>query len=331
MKKANFTFSFGIILSLVFLIENCCTAQDYFPFPLEEATWVNLNTTYYFDHYGMVNYKVPRSSKIFTNNMDTIINSNSYKQLEAQFCITGDISSYYIGAMRYSNGQVFFIPRDSISEFTAYDFTLDAGDTTEMIVLTSLPPIQSEWLEFRTEKHVISYIDTIVVNNSERRVFHTDGYQYIEGIGSRSGFLGELSHNISQYFVDLGCMSTQGYINYDFSWSAWFGSGGDVNTKEVPGTCACNLSLDLEEISKESETFEIYPNPTFGKISINNLTSAKISSVHVSNVFGQTTNFIPDSNNHSSIEIDIEGTRGVYFIEVLLENGNRFTKKIVKE
>ena len=88
-------------------------------------------------------------------------------------------------------------------------------------------------------------------------------------------------------------------------------------------------TVGISEINNGKPSLVIYPNPTDGKLKIDNK-ELKIKSIEIFNTIGQPLLSIP-SIMSPEIEIDISHlTDGLYFLRIKTENGI-ITKKLIKE
>jgi len=167
-----------ILLALAFLKANTQTYQ-YVPFPTGNAIW---SENYYYSGEKSEQYE-----KFAINGEDTIINSIVYKKLflfhTSQFY---NDSAICIGGIREVNKKIFYYG-DSVhmlkpmitynncngNEILLYDFSLNIGDT-----------INEEC--FNGFSTVITDIDTLLIGNKLRKVFHfnTPFFNWVEGIGN---------------------------------------------------------------------------------------------------------------------------------------------------
>jgi len=167
-----------ILLALAFLKANTQTYQ-YVPFPTGNAIW---SENYYYSGEKSEQYE-----KFAINGEDTIINSIVYKKLflfhTSQFY---NDSAICIGGIREVNKKIFYYG-DSVhmlkpmitynncngNEILLYDFSLNIGDT-----------INEEC--FNGFSTVITDIDTLLIGNKLRKVFHFNipFFNWVEGIGN---------------------------------------------------------------------------------------------------------------------------------------------------
>lgn len=302
----------SILLCVLALLMTFLVAQEgmaqYHPFPIENGIWMNNHSDYYVDENFQAIITSSFDYKYCANGIDTIINSITYKQVD--YCST----SGFHGAWRYDNGQVYFVPKDSLNEFLLYDFTLNAGNTVE-IILQGGP---GQGGGFQIYETYISYVDTVIVNGTPRRRLFTEGYDWIEGIGCTTGLFMEPWINVSNYFRSLVCMSTNDTLHYH---------NGILEIGE-PGVC--DFTVSVEDPDLYLENVEVFPNPTSGKVFIRMNGEVQSGNAILTNALGQKlANY--SFTGADQFEIEIQGNAGLYFLEILTANGEKSVLKILKQ
>ena len=295
---------FSLIVLFTFLNVNLSSAQ-YHSFPIEDGRWVNKERTYYLDMNNFPVYTTTWIDKYCASGSDTMINTTSYKQID--FC-TAQNSNYH-GALRYNSGQVYFVPRDSLNEFLLYDFTLNIGESVDVIFQNSSGNNPS----YSMATTVINNIDTITVNGTPRRRLYTEGYEWIEGIGCVSGLFMEPWINVSNYFRELLCMSKSDTTHYN---------GGPLITG-TPGVC--ELTLNTIELDQNNNYISIYPNPTSDRINVQ--TEKEIQKIEAYNLMGKLVFKQTVNSNHTHFNVS-HLSKGIYIIHIGFEEGI-VTKKVV--
>jgi len=103
--------------------------------------------------------------------------------------------------------------------------------------------------------------------------------------------------------------------------SSLINSNVTVNCSGTIGTVGINNLLDNNQIN-------IYPNPTEGKILIQNLMQASNNSIVIRNILGET--ILTSDNKNSLVSLDLSHLEnGIYFIEVSSSKGIRIEKVIL--
>ena len=78
----------------------------------------------------------------------------------------------------------------------------------------------------------------------------------------------------------------------------------------------------------QNNQIKIYPNPTKGRIFIQNLIKTTNNSIIIKNILGET--ILTSKSRKSLVSLDISQLEnGVYFIEIYNNNGNRIEKVIL--
>ncbi len=113
------------IILLAFITVNLQgITQSYLPFPDSNATWIMENG----DGFGGNDY----TDLVLANYKDdTLINSLEYIKITNRH-YSGE--GHYAGAFRNGEpGKTYYVPGNSINEYTLFDFTANAGDTVENV------------------------------------------------------------------------------------------------------------------------------------------------------------------------------------------------------
>lgn len=96
--------------------------------------------------------------------------------------------------------------------------------------------------------------------------------------------------------------------------------------------CFNYLDIGLEETNFLSNAISIYPNPNKGSVTIDlHEKQSYVSNVtiRIRNIYGQLIDEI-ESVNQSVIDIKIKGPKGVYLLEIEVNNSQIFTRKVTK-
>jgi len=274
----------------------------YHPFPTDSAIWVNrlghYNPPGIFDPYYVItiDYYDPYTYYCM-NSSDTTIGSFVYSKLDS-------CGGPYQGALRDDNGKIYFIPADSVNELLVYDFTLNNGDPVSTYYKTS----NNSFTEYTT---VVGPVDSVLINGSYRKRMQIEAAYWVEGIGNTSGLFRESWPNVSNYVIDLVCMSENNTALYPSA------SGG-----------ACSFSLGIEE-TKPGLSGTIYPNPSAGNYQIS-VPGVSEYSVEITDVLGKTVFHSKIKNNVAELDLS-DKQNGIYFVRISDSKGNSVTKKILKQ
>lgn len=118
-------FTLFIFLLLPFL-KNTVQAQEYFPFPQDNAVWYSVYS-YPWPHPPYIYYV----TYVYISNGDTIINGMEYSKFYSHSASDTRNKLVYSGAYRVveDSSRVYFFERSETHERLAYDFSLLPGDT----------------------------------------------------------------------------------------------------------------------------------------------------------------------------------------------------------
>lgn len=205
----------------------------------------------------------------------------------------------YHGAYRTENRKVYFVPKDSTNQYLLYDFSVEVGDT--------IPQVYFEYFNggsmFLTD-YVIDYIDTIIINGNPHKRINNN---WVEGIGNLQGFLLEPYFNVSQYLVELSCMSIDNALYYP-----------------MQGTDPCPMDLGVSDaiLSK----IAISPNPTSDKLIIEGINDS--AEINVINAQGKIVDFRRLSTHELAVS---DLVTGVYFVQVTQNKQSAIVKFVKKD
>jgi hypothetical protein len=296
-----------IVLIITFLyLSNISFAQTYLSFPDSAVTWVNAQYDWVWlgGGTGSPTKVLNHVDNYCMSGKDTTINAIQYSKLN--FC-----GGNYKGGIRDQNGKVYYVPKDSTTEFLLYDFTLNQGD--EVTYYMESPFSNTMMLD----KATVGRVDTTQIDGINRRRISLGAGKWIEGIGNTMGLFSEVSDNVSLYARELYCMSLNNNILIE---------NMQVLANSKAGSCPLNVSIK-EEI-RDDLNLSVYPNPSTGAFTVllnNNYADYTIS---VSNMLGEV--LIKEKNNSNKIEIDLSGNpQGIYFIS-FANDKNIITQKIIK-
>jgi hypothetical protein len=224
---------------------------------------------------------------------DTLIANNSYKK------VIRCPEQVYHGAYRSENRKVYFVPKDSTNQYLLYDFSVEVGDT--------IPQVYFEYFYggsmFLTD-YVIDYIDTIIMNGNPHKRINNN---WVEGIGNLQGFLLEPYFNISQYRVELSCMSIDNAMYYPM---------------QNADPCPMDLGVSDDLLSK----LVISPNPTSDKLIIEGINDS--AEINVINAQGKTVDFRRLSTHELAVT---DLVAGIYFVQVTQNKQSAMVKFVKKD
>ena len=289
------------LLILGISLINLAFCQDYYPFPDTNAIW----NSKYDGYYGSFKER-------FGLYGDTTINNQVYKKvyrIEDDSTLNLNNMTYYAAIRENTSKQIFVKLTDFDEDILIYDFSLNIGDT----VISNSP---YGYLNY--DICVIADIDSIEVeNNQYRKRFKINDWEldyWIEGIGSIDGLFHPIMEYIIGTYSDLLCLKDNDTAVY-------------INNPECD-KCFCTLYTPIEELAKNTECINIYPNPTTANIHIDFEFKKGLSTIRLINSNGnliesRITNLFP-------IQLNIENLpKGIYLIQLNTEK-EIFTKKFIK-
>jgi hypothetical protein len=274
----------------------------FFPFVLEaqstsfpDSNVVFVNSFYQELPFGQIGwpYQLMEVTNFCVDGSDTLIANDTFKK------VIKCPEQVYHGAYRSENRKVYFVPKDSTNQFLLYDFSVEVGDT--------IPQVYFEYFYgdgmFLTD-YVIYHIDTIFVNGNPHKRINDN---WVEGIGNLQGFLLEPFFNISQYRVELTCMSIE-------------------NTVYFPMQDLTPCPLDLAVSDAVLPKVAISPNPTSDKLIIEGINDA--AEINVINAQGKTVDFRRLSTHELAVS---DLVAGVYFVQVTQNKQSAIVKFVKKD
>jgi len=303
MKTIALPFSFILLLySLSFRM----AAQNYMPIPDSNAFWCE----YTFIWEGWEPTVIP----VYTFTVgDTIINGTQYTkayQSESYFPDPWPQSMYACSYRNDTSKKVYYVPKDSISEYLLYDFSLDLGDTIHLIGISPWGGSQEDWV------FNVYSIDSVEIDGNYRKRlemrmgnYHWD--YWIEGIGSMKGFLRILEPIYMSSSEELNCFLHNDEVVYK-------------NPDSYFSTCCGITGYNLQEA--HDCRAEVYPNPSNGVFYLKGLPD-NVTSVKIYNLFGRFIAEIPLNSETSAIELT-GYTPGLYLL--LIDNAGAGQPQIIK-
>ena len=301
------------LLLIIISSYNKIYLQNNFPFPDSNAIWINME--------GTGGSQAANIETWIMGNSDTIINSNTYKII---FYGGIGVPNWKRGGIRSSQGIVYYVPFPYSSEYLLYDFNLNAGDTINNVYIES--PGLDPSLSFPAPitnlyQLVVDYTDSILINGNYRKQIHLasgsalSSGSWVEGIGNTQGLFWSTDNNISNFSLELYCMSNNDTILYPNS---------------SVGTCETFFGINDKKFNAFNSL--IHPNPSNNliKIQYNNPNSSIFELIIYDNLGRKIheLNFIIDEE----VEIDVRDFKnGIYHYTIFCPTQNlRSTGKFIK-
>ena len=213
---------------LLLLLTFSSQAQFNFPFPSQHAVWTQWVDRWSVD--GMPQYLGREYFSYYMTDADTVIAGVIYAQVF-------DHNGVYKAAVRDSVGKVKVVPAEAQVEYLLYDFTIPAGVDTLLEV----------WLIHDMYPSAVQMHGEGPIGNGGRVVVQGEGFAWIEGIGCTSGLFMEPWINVSGWWPELMCMSSDGMFLYP---------------NEGPGTCLITTGI----AQGITEPIRLYPNPAMDEL-----------------------------------------------------------------
>lgn len=269
---------------LLFCIAQLSTifAQNYTPFPMENAVWTGLDfiPSNTFNPYSYWHFIV--------KGQDTLINDIVYKKIDKK----GGIRNNNITAIREKDKIIYL--RENNKDTILYDFNIKAGDTINGKIYGY--SLNSPY------KVIVQTIDSILINNQYRKKYRLKipNFSYgeiIEGIGCRCGFIPSFT-SLDQG-GSLSCHSIDGEAIY-----------GGNNGK-------CDLVSNKEVIKNLAEV-QIYPNPVVDNSFLKIPDDVSIDRATVYDVLGRIVKSYNVANSPPEI-FKKDYPKGVYFVHVFYQ------------
>jgi hypothetical protein len=299
------------LLLIIILSYNKIYLQIDYPFPDSNAIWINM------EHTGGSQPSTIETWSI--GGSDTIINSNTYKIIHY-----GNDPNWKRGGIRSSQGLVYYIPFPYSTEYLLYDFNLNVGDTINNVYVED--PGHDPYATFPAPitnlyQLVVDYTDSILINGNYRKQIHLasgsmlSSGSWIEGIGNTQGLFWSTDDNISNFSLELYCMSYNDTILYPNS---------------SFGTCESFFGINDEKNSTFNSLVSPNPSSNLIKIQYNNPNRSQFALDIYDNLGRKVnrSNFIIDEE----IEIDVRDFKnGIYHYTLFCATQNlRSTGKFIK-
>jgi hypothetical protein len=288
-----------ILLTALLIIAGHVQAQ--FPFPTDNATWVNTM-------YTMVGpppvptWELTTAHNYCVNGTDTVINTIAYTKLER--CTGG-----YKGAVREDAGRVYYVPGGEAQEYLLYDFTLEAGESAVVYYEPTTEPETG-----MTQEVTVSNVDVSALLGGRKLQYLQDGATWVEGIGPTWGLFTEPWTNVSNYRIEMECMSQADTVRFP-------------EPALVSGSCA--LVMGVSKLGTNS--LDLYPNPTTdGRVIVSGLETEGALRITVTSSDGRIV-LTELAARKDRVTLDLGSLpSGMYFVEVLGER-ERYRAKVLRQ
>lgn len=241
---------------------------------------------------------------------DTSISGQTYQKLFIPYIDSSTTGVcygngwYYRGAVRedVAAKKVYHVMTASTTPQLLYDFNMQVGDTVQGYMETFLSPHDT-----------IVAIDSVLVGTTYRKRWELSTYYnvyFIEGIGSTYGLL----QRSPGYMTD----------NADYTLTCFSQEGATLYPNP---TSACEVITSVNSIPKETETINIYPNPSNGSFTIDLNKTKNIREIGLSDMLGKKV-LDQKINTETSVQIN-SISNGTYILTLITDNGNTINKKVI--
>ena len=302
MKKLS------IITIILLCLNNSLISQNWF----EVGSKWHYTHVYFFQ--SLVDYNLIEVVK------DTIIADVECKMITREK-ISCDLRPF-VEYMYEDSGQIFYWAEEEETFKLLYDFSKEVGETWKIDLWYDgyFPPDTDSIIARVDSIKFIPYngqdLKTMYITYINYEVDYLKNDVLIDKIGStRKFFPFEAQLCDAEYDINLRCYEDDnlGLINFT--------------------TLACDTSyivLSAEDLNSNID-ISISPNPTKGRIFVDNhQESVNIKSVTIFNFQGSILNHHPNiSGKHFEIPFT-EYLQGIYILQFELDNGQFFSKKIIK-
>lgn len=303
----------AIYLIAILVFSKIILAQSYIPFPADTAEWDIKKVC------QVSSCPPPYQPTILTQLGDTTLNSLVYHKIRAG--TANNLYAFY----REQNKRIYIKFKigtfgNDTSEFVLYDFNLIVGDT----FFVKVPNTYTNVVQPPCQKRIVSSITTTVLSSGTHNVynFYGSGYpcyvpnlQWIEGVGSASGFL----YNLNYYEWS----TPTAYPNpSNFTLICNFRKSGLYYSNGCPIT-------SLKEIKDKNEYLVLYPNPTNDIVNIENSNASQIKKIIVYNILGDV--ILVEKGNEMQNSLNLKDwPQGIYFCKLIFQNDEVSKIKIIK-
>lgn len=314
---------FVLILLSIFNSSYFLISQNYEPLIETNKRW-NM-TRHLFDNQTYT--YTARIKKI-----DTLINGEIYQKVVSDTIhpLTPEQAKGFLGYIRedFTTKKVYYTILDTNvlpfyfeedEERLLYDFSLELGDTIEVMNTYECPPIEEGFVSLKVVE-----IDSIqLLDNSKRKRWHLQGLnngeivRWIEGIGSEFGLYMSSCPYTAMHW-------------YTYSLLCYYEDDTQLYQEEGENTCSFFWTSNIEEYAQNNSLFKAYPNPNQGEFEVKLKEAKEIKNIEVFGADGKRLTFKSTNSNSSSATIQIKDpTKGVYWIKVTTQNGDYHTTKFV--
>ncbi|MBK9731524.1 MAG: T9SS type A sorting domain-containing protein [Chitinophagaceae bacterium] len=245
----------NMLRTLVFIsLIRISFAQVTFHFPHTEATWGQFNGVYYDSPFGSDYYI--GSSNQYVAGGDSLLNGYTYIKMYSADA-AGNIFNMPPRLIREEGDKVYYFFANIDNDTLLYDFSLQPGNVAQV------------YSDYPNYSLMVDSIGQIMIANELRKCIYfsePSGYAVFD----QTNYFSD-NHDPVVWMEGIG--SNDGLFSPGGGWNIVDGIGFLTCFKEHDSLkygIECNLIYNGDKMPEANSYFEIFPNPTSGKISINN-------------------------------------------------------------
>ena len=302
------------LLIILVSLSNIMMAQQYYPFPTQDAIWREFQVRVYgssnTEHFNYQNF-ISGDTMISGKTCHKIYKTgyNDGYNYEGDFLY--DYENVYVGAIREDSSKRVYLCGSP--ERLLYDFNLQVGDTLPRVDFDSVHGMYGTY--FSDYFYTVGEVDSVLVAGNYHKRFKISYHEgqcvfyLIEGIGASTGliswYLGSCSWG---YQSELICFMQDSINAY-------------------PDGQECELIYLGVDEPKTKQHIEIFPNPGPGVINLSGLPDNPLT-IQAFNLFGQKVYETSYVRGVSKIDLS-RLPKGMFLLKVWMNGEPVKTEKIV--
>lgn len=251
------------------------------------------------------NYRMIGDTSIAGNSYKKVYSENlylTYSQFGTPGC-SNPPANRYIAAFRQDtlNKRAYLLLPGFSNDTLLYDFSLNVGDTLFSVV--------NDFTLGCANFNVINILDSVLVGGVyyQWQKFSNCVEGYVEGVGSLNDPF--QTHFVTEGSYNLVCLKRDTSVIFDQTSYGVF----------------CNIYSVVNESA--SPTFLIYPSPAFDYFELDFSENVNLDLIKIFDSFGKQV-FCKDNLENKVISTEF-WHGGIYMIEIVLDNGNKYSRKLI--